>query len=92
VFFDPNNFWLLTLYPNPTAGTLHISFQGRPQFYDPVTGIDIYDLSGRRVKSIAVTGYTNDISVDVSNLPQGEYIVSIRYKNGDPDSGKFLKE
>jgi hypothetical protein len=44
------------------------------------------------VKSIAISGFTNDIAVDVSNLPQGEYIVSIRYKNGDPDSGKFLKE
>jgi hypothetical protein len=92
VYFDPNNFWVLTLYPNPTNATLHISFQGRPQFDDPVTGIDIYDLSGRMVKSVAVSGYANDIAVDVSNLPQGEYIVSIRYKNGNPDSGKFLKE
>ena len=54
----------ITLYPNPVVNTLNVSTD-----YDV---LNIYDISGKLVK----TSNTNS-SVDVSNLENGVYIVSI---------------
>ena len=65
----------LVLYPNPTNGKLTVSgskFQ--------VSSIEIYDVYGKLLQSVAVNDVAADL--DVSGLPAGLYFARIRTDNG----------
>ena len=92
VFFDPNELRPLTIYPNPATTTVHIAFQGKQPFVDQTVSVEIWSQTGQLVIAKTVSGYQNDVELDVSSLARGIYIVLIRYVRGDPDYGKLLKQ
>ncbi|MCG2793720.1 MAG: T9SS type A sorting domain-containing protein [Weeksellaceae bacterium] len=71
-----------TIYPNPTADFFTIDSA------KDVTGVKIYDFSGKVVKSLSTLV---DNKVDVSNLENGIYTVSIETKSGTL-SKKMIKK
>ncbi len=58
------------VYPNPARDKVYVWLSG-----DEKGQIEIYDLLGRQVRSVAATGRTE---VDVSVLPSGVYLLHIR--------------
>jgi hypothetical protein len=66
----------LYVYPNPNEGNFHVRFYNSAN--EPVT-VNIYDFKGSKVYSkavVTVLPYT-DISVNLSNLPAGTYLVNV---------------
>ena len=77
----------ISLYPNPSTSETHLKFENKGT--NDVT-ITICDLMGRTVSTerrAACTG-TNDITLDISALASGQYLVSI---SGAP-ALKIVKE
>ncbi len=70
----------ITLYPNPTSDILNIETQQK------ISKIEIFDLSGKLVKS--VDGKAKNISV--SNFLKAMYLIKIYTENGAVNS-KFIK-
>lgn len=54
----------ITIYPNPTDGKI--------QFSEPVSEVNVYDTSGRKIKAISNAGK----SIDLSDLGAGSYTIS----------------
>ncbi|MBK9735365.1 MAG: T9SS type A sorting domain-containing protein [Saprospiraceae bacterium] len=70
----------ISIYPNPVRDILHISTK------ETWTKAEIYDISGRIMRSVALDTQT----IDVSNLESGTYIIKLR--NGDKSGNvKFVK-
>ena len=72
---------LITLYPNPTSDILNIETQQK------ISKIEIFDLSGKLVKS--VEGKAKNISV--SNLTNGMYLIKL-YTESGVENSKFIKK
>lgn len=71
---------ILHLFPNPTTGLF--TLQGN---YELPTVIELYDITGRKVKELRVTGpdsYRDGLQVDVSSLAKGLYVWSIGAARG----------
>lgn len=71
----------LSAFPVPTSKILNII---NPQ--NGTNKVEVYDTSGKLILNKMFNSYDNKISVDVENLPKGNYI----YKIGDLSS-KFIK-
>lgn len=69
-----------TIYPNPTSEFLNIETQQK------ISKIEIYDLSGKLLKS----DIGNDKKIAVSTLSKGLYLIKIYTENGVVNS-KFIK-
>ena len=69
----PDN--LIAIYPNPTNGKLTVSGTGLQ-----VSRIDIYDVYGKLLQTLAVNDVVADL--DVSGLPAGLYFLRIQTDNG----------
>lgn len=67
------------VYPNPAQTTVYISFSLNSE---ENTVVEIYDIHGRLVQQEKVVGATELIAIDVSDLDEGAYIVSIKV-NGE---------
>jgi hypothetical protein len=65
---------LFRLYPNPVDGIMYIDYPGTIN----INAVQIYDLSGRLIKSRSVNGSQDRLSVDVSDLSSGIYLVEIK--------------
>jgi len=70
------------IYPNPTNGIFSIDF-----YIDisGITKIQLYDLSGRIVKNIENTfleAGNHNLEIDISNLPIGQYNLTIETSTG----------
>ena len=72
----------LSVYPNPVNDVLNISN------VSDANEIVIYDVTGKVVKSVNVSG--NNISVNVSDLAKGIYFVNV-YGNKAVQAKKFMK-
>jgi hypothetical protein len=66
---NPNTASEIQLYPNPTNGILHVEAT-------KIVDVNVYSIDGKLVKSY---GKTSDI--DMSNLPNGIYLISIETEN-----------
>jgi hypothetical protein len=65
------------IYPNPTFGVLHIFVGGT----ENTISYTLTDLSGATVKKANLTvGETREVEVDLSGIPQGNYIININSK------------
>lgn len=91
-FFSQNNLSVTDLekdkdkviiYPNPVKNSLQFTTT------DPVNGYEIYDMNGKRIMHSLSPLKTQ--SVDVSNLPSGNYILKLQ-SPGEVITGKFIKE
>ena len=76
---------VLSLYPNPTQGMLHLNadLQGR-------TEVKVLDLNGRALKHYVVNGL-NALRLNVSDLSSGVYFISVS-NEGSTMVSKFVIE
>ena len=75
----------IKIYPNPVNDYLNVKSK------KPIKQIAIYDLQGRQIKTMALTGNLITTKVDLSNLSKGVYFVSIKTETGIQIS-KIIKE
>ena len=64
----------ISLYPNPVADMANVAFRSTES---GMIAVEIYSMEGRLIRSISenVTVGSNVISINVSELPKGNYIV-----------------
>ena len=67
----------MKLYPNPVTNTLHVEFEGLD---DPQGTIAVADITGVVVQHVETS--QRGVTIDVSHLTPGLYVVSFRNKNG----------
>ena len=67
----------LTAYPNPTSGTVTIILNELIE----VQRVGLYNLSGSQLKGNTQSLSPNKVSVDLSNLPTGTYLVNYGNKS-----------
>lgn len=72
----------VNLYPNPAKAT--VSFKN----FDKIKTVDIYEATGRKVKSVKPEGE----SISVEDLQSGSYYVEILLKDGTTSYEKLIKE
>jgi hypothetical protein len=72
----------IVLYPNPVNSDLHVVSNNTE-----ITGVEIIDLTGKVIRSI----HNNTNSIDVSDLNQGVYILSVHAQNGISNT-RFVKQ
>jgi hypothetical protein len=76
------------IYPNPTTDLVNINLKDTD--FDPESNIEIYNVDGKLVRSVANPNKTNTILVDLSDLPTGMYIVKIQV-NGNLVTERIIK-
>ncbi|MDQ1097648.1 MULTISPECIES: T9SS type A sorting domain-containing protein [Chryseobacterium] len=72
----------IVLYPNPARET--VSFKNA----DKIKSLDIYETTGKKVKSVEL----NSKDLDVSDLTSGTYYLELRLKDGTTAYEKLIKE
>lgn len=72
----------VSLYPNPAKET--ISFKNA----DKIKSVDIYESTGRKVKTVKIDGE----NINVSDLKSGNYYFEITLKDGSLSYEKLIKE
>jgi hypothetical protein len=73
---------IMSVYPNPaTNGVVNINYT-----FENSGRIDIIDITGKLVKTITTSDYTNHHTIDVSNLQAGVYICIVN------DGNTIMKE
>ena len=66
-------------FPNPTAHVLNIPIGNN----DGLTLIDVFDIAGKKVKSLNVTTTSFEVlKVNVSDLDNGAYIFRMNFEDG----------
>lgn len=71
------------VYPNPTQGHLHLDFESTGK-----VEVEIFDVLGKKMRSFSHEGEHS--SMDLSDLPNGLYIIRIS-ENGEVYSRTFRK-
>ncbi len=64
----------VSAYPNPAVSIVHLDVHG---FENQVNGVRIFDMSGRQVLTSTYVVNAGSTAVNVSNLPNGYYIISL---------------
>lgn len=72
----------VNLYPNPAKST--VNFKN----FDKIKSVDIYEASGRKIKSVKPDGE----SISVEDLRSGSYYLEIQFKDGTTSYEKLIKE
>lgn len=72
----------IVLYPNPAKET--ISFKNT----DKISSVDIYESTGRKVKSVKTDGK----EISVAELKSGNYYLEVTLKDGSVSFEKLIKE
>ena len=75
----------LTFYPNPASKYIEISHEQMKEF----TAVRISTLDGTRVKEIPLNKPVSNIRVDVSDIPNGNYLLQL-FSNTKAFSGQFM--
>lgn len=78
----------IALYPNPSAQSVQVSFLG--EHSEGV--IDVTDLMGNRLTSVAFKASDSQMFVDIRGLRSGMYTVRVQQANGLIRSARLLKE
>ncbi|CAN5548176.1 hypothetical protein BH11BAC5_BH11BAC5_51170 [soil metagenome] len=73
-----------TVYPNPAADYLTVSYPG-----DQVKGLKIFDIGGRMM--IEQANFSGSKKLDISQLKKGVYLLQLTTKTGN-NTQKFFKE
>jgi hypothetical protein len=71
----------ISMYPNPASNQVNITRQSNNK---PIDAINIYDISGKFVKSVDKNQFSDAssrINIDVSDLSNGTYLVKINSGN-----------
>ncbi len=81
---EPTNDIPVNIFPNPTNNLLNINAATQIQY------IELYDLTGKRITQQNNADSTNDIQLNVSNLPSGIYLVNIIFNTNQSTVKKFV--
>jgi Zn-dependent metalloprotease len=73
---------MIAIYPNPVSDVLHVSMKINKE-----QKVEIYNMEGRKALETTINGNKN--TINVSNLPTGDYILTIK---GMEISTKFIKK
>lgn len=65
----------LTLHPNPSSGLIKVRL---PEALSTDAIVTVIDMTGRQVTQQNVAGTNDEISVDLSNVAQGMYILQVQ--------------
>ena len=79
----------IKLYPNPTTGIFSIGF-GNIDLKK--SQIQIFDLTGKAISSKNTQKNNNALTVDISNVPKGNYILKIKTSDGKETIRKIIKQ
>ncbi len=75
----------INIFPNPASGVLYV------QTEQSITGISIYDVTGKIIYTIDQF-YTNKVySLDISGLNKGMYLLKIESDQSAPSTSRFIK-
>ena len=77
----------LVIAPNPTTGKLNISL---PQAHI-IQAVHIIDMRGRMVKTFNSFGKSSELSLDVSSIETGAYLVQLIDNTGNALTTRFAK-
>ncbi|MBC7848191.1 MAG: T9SS type A sorting domain-containing protein [Chitinophagaceae bacterium] len=77
----------VNIFPNPSSSHASIVFNEVA-----VAGgqVNVYNRTGQLVASQQIDLFSKAITLDVSRLTQGEYVVDVQFKNGGKQSGKLV--
>ena len=67
-------------YPNPTTGLLKVEW---PADYGTVRTVEVYALTGHKVREIHLETPQSQLHLDLSDLAAGKYILGLRYDHGE---------
>lgn len=73
--------------PNPTSGIIQITHEGAQQF----TRLQVFNANGALVLTQALNDRDNAHKIDISNLSQGLYFISLTDNIGNHWEGRLLK-
>jgi hypothetical protein len=76
----------LTIYPNPAESNIHL--KGSSDFL--ISKITVFDLNGKIVETLQVNTST-EVTLDISRLYPGMYILISESKSGNRMQGRFVK-
>ena len=74
---DPGKIKFFKVYPNPTAGEIHID--GIPNVNHDLWILQLVDVDGRLIYSTKLD--PTDRSINLPNVSRGNYIIRLMYKN-----------
>jgi len=69
----------VNVFPNPSQGLFTIDLGAQGAIED--AGIEVYDLSGKRIMEHTIKAGGNSYSLDLSSYPKGIYLVKINRNN-----------
>ena len=69
----------IEIYPNPVENLVYIN---KGQFSGVFKSLTVYDVTGKQVMSMPSLAQDNQLSVDMSSLASGLYILTINTSNG----------
>ena len=70
----------IELYPNPANGILHISTEKLST--DKISEINLINMLGQKIASIPMQHISSSMDIDISSIPNGNYILQLSGKNG----------
>jgi hypothetical protein len=76
---------LVSLFPNPANDLLYLKSD-----YE-LSNVTIYDMVGQMIKHVDVERHSN-ISLDISDLRNGVYVLKVKTVSGASSSSKFVKK
>ncbi len=84
ILFQPS---VLTLFPNPTSNTLTV------QAPNPTEDIQVFDIAGHRVYRWYIESRTDSsTTLNIADIPTGNYILRVQTKDGKSHIGRFAKK
>ena len=86
---DESQGLVLTAYPNPAKGEIHIPVN---VMTPDISRIQIFDVIGRKCLDCNISKNGELISIDTQNLEAGTYFFQVVSADGILTKGKFVKE
>jgi uncharacterized delta-60 repeat protein len=78
----------LKIYPNPSSDIINVQHTE----LKPIKEINILSIDGKVMESFVNLGKTNSISLNISSVPRGTYIIQVKSKKGNISSSTFIKK
>jgi alpha-tubulin suppressor-like RCC1 family protein len=75
------------VYPNPASEQVQITYDTNSE-----ATIELYDLQGKLLKTMQTVGLQGTVSIPLSNLSRGLYLVKFRTKDGEIQTEKLVVE
>jgi len=79
----------LVIWPNPVNNELNISLDTN---LNSKLNLNLYEVSGRFINQASVNTIESNISIDVTNLSSGIYVLHISDSNGFIKTHKIIKQ